>query len=413
MAILVLAGEYSNLLARGVVSVTSEDSARPKAALSDGRQSVAYRAASAVTDLRVSVDGDLLLGRGSMESGIGFLTNISTGAGSIAEETTIVDTGSKALKLVTGASGTAAARVAVNARAGERLNVSARLRGDGTRVARLRIFNPRTNRYLKSDGTWEVAGMAADVATEATTTYTTKAVSFSVEAFSACRVPTLALHVILIATETTVGGAYVDNLALWPSWDFVSAHGTRNLGPITPKLQSSSDGSAWTTRATGSLSLPQSFYIRNAGVRDERFAGLLLEGTNFEAIELSEVWIGAARALSRAMKPGYRVDNLVDRVSNQTPYDERFVVARSSYARRIVDLDFVFPSVALFEEARDEVFGRSNGDEFPLVLVPVDTEPTCVLGRIDRSWQFRRTTITITEENTLRVVEAPFPPEEA
>lgn len=410
--ILIGAGEDFSLLPRGTVTVNSEDSSRPRSRLYDGRTSLVYRAAAAIADLRIVCDGDLLKGAGTFESGVSFLTSISSGAGSApAEETTIVDVGSKALRLTSGASGQSGGQVDVWVRAGERLNLSVRLRGDGTRLARLRIYDPRTGSYLTSGAVWDTPGAAAvDVASRSAATYATSAVTFTMPAFSSLRVPRVPLRIQILNTTTSVGNAYADQLFVWPSWDFFSLHGTRNLGPVTPQFQSSSDGSAWTTRGTATVYVP-SFWHRLSAARDERYAGLLLQGTNHEAIEASELVIGDILATTSHPDMGYEIGHLADVITNESPSGEKFAAARSQYLRRTLGMRLAHRADADFREFRDEVFGRALGPVNPLVVVPDSDKPEVIHGRIDRQWKVRRSFLDYYDENDLVVAEDPFPPD--
>lgn len=416
--VLIGAGDDFNILARGTVSVVSENSSYPRTKLYDGRSSMLYKAASAVADLRVSVDGDLLRGAGSFEGGVGFLTSISSGAGSPpAEEGAIVDSGSKALKLTTGASGQSGGYVEIWARAGERINFKGRLRGDGTRVARFRIYIPKTGQYLKSDNTLDTPGAAAvDYATRSTATYGDitaggNPASFTMPSFASLRAPSAKIRLIFLCTETSVGAAYFDGVYIWPSWDFASAHALANWGPVTPKLQSSDDGSSWTTRGTGSLVQPQSTWIKLAATRDERYAGLLLEGTNHEALECAEITVGKVLALASHPNMGYEIGHLVDVVESQSPYGEDYVRPVTRYVRRTFGLRFAHASDGELVEIRDEVFARCLGPTNPVVVVPDTDKPECILGRINRSFKVARTFIEYYSDDDMPVAEEPFPPE--
>jgi len=410
--ILVCAGELANLLARAS-SVTSTSAATnyPLANAYDGRASEEFRFASAAVDSNITADLNLITNGDFETSTLSGWIDRSLGSGNLGdEELSTVHAGAKAMKLVlatAGANNWAMRTWDKEVRAGERLTVSAWLRGNGTVYSRLRVLNLQTGKYLTSAGAWSTV---QDVGARQPATYAQTSVTFTVETFAQCLGPTATLRVICLATEASnTGTVYADDVYLWPSWRLASAHG-HNVGPcVTPEVRSSTDNFSGSDvlRATMALAAPTCYSYLSA-VCDDRYVRLKLVGTNWQAPAIGELFVCLPLRLARHSDWGAELTWEHPDLVSETPGKEQYVSSLSAWPRRIFGLKFRFLSETQKAEALTEIFQRSRGRANPLILVPDASLGDVLLGRIDRSWTVRRTLAAHYEGNDLVVSELPF-----
>jgi hypothetical protein len=411
--ILVCAGELANLLARAsVVGATSEATGYPLSYAYDGRSSEEFRFASAVADGAVTADLNLIA-NGSMEtSTLSGWTDRSVGtSNSIGEELTNFDTGAKAMKMIlttAGASNYAQGTWDVSVRAGERMTLNARLRGNGTVYARIRVRNLQTGKYLTSGGAW---GTVQDAGTRQTASYATTAITFTVETFAQCLGPTATLRVTVLANEASnTGTVYADNVYLWPSWDLMSMHGHNVYPTITAQARSSTDNFSGSDvlKATFTLAAPTCYAYLGVTPCDDRYARLKFVGTPHEAIRLGEIVVARVTALARPPSDGAELTYSHPDIVSETAAGEQYVRPLAEWPRRVFALKFNRLSATQKAEAENEVFRRSAGRAYPLLVVPDTSLADVLLARIDRDWKVRRLLSTYYTDNDLVLSELPF-----
>jgi len=420
-SIRVLAGQKFNLIERGIVTVSSEDALFPRPLLYDGRPSRPFRFAAAGADDHVTIDTCLTQDPG-FESWVDASspakwTKTLTGSGAVDREATIIDTGTYACKLSASSSvGLAMVEQLVEARAGDDLYVVARGRAE-TALDTLELYvgNQKTGKWLTSGG-W-VSSFVPFIATGATS-YQTLALAFQVESMDECLTDLVPLRLIARHLQDPVsypGAVYVDNFRLLPAIDFASIHGANIDRAVDVELRSSSDPTfaSSTLRATLTKRIPAFYGLLGSPISADQhwrflFGGGGISAINSAPISLGEVVLGRALTLARRPDYGWEIKQLEADVATETPTGEVYSYAQAKWARRVLGMQFRFFSAADMEEQLREVFQRCRGRRYPLVIVPDDTRPEVLHGRIDRSWAAKRRLVNAYDDTSLVVSESPF-----
>jgi hypothetical protein len=368
------------------VTASSSHPLYPAAYLVDGKSTRPWIAAAAGTvDTTLAVDLEAGGGLGDYESGITAAgEDRSTGGGSVAEETSIVHGGTKALKLLAGAGGVGRHVATYEARPGETWRYSAWLRGDGTGAARLRIYIPLTGKWWVN-GAWQSA--EGDVAANATTTWTEAAGAIVLEDYEAHQDRVVVLEVHLVCTTSGQVG-YADDRNLWPAWDFVSLHG-HNWPPAQGlELAGSADGSSWTVLTTGAATRPAA-YVYRSSIENYRHVRLRAVGTSPVRLYAGEWWIGGSIA------PVERLGELWTAVEERPQLRWRTLAGNVAAASPVTDaprsLELPLKILSDAQRAALQAFvrGTLHGVE-QAVLVPYLGDPDVYLGRMGEAHALQR-----------------------
>ena len=403
MGFLFAAGVQANIL-EGAASITtsSESSLFEKWRLVDREPGSIFRFASAGLNDRIDID----LSRdfngsfeGEFDGGVPEKwTNASNGTGALEleDDTAKVHTGgsTKALRLNGGDSGNeAVVKVQIKVLSGWAMTLQGYLRGDGTDAATMRVKILETGQYLQSDGT--LSSSEVDFGSESGSAYVEQNASFTVPGFS-----TTQRHFVTIEIELRNDGdglAYADDIALWPHWNFVSLH-HHNLGAnIAPTVSSDAAAafSGATTRINSSTTGLKTFDVRRgkfwgrvSSLVTERHFRVQYTGTNYEPIENGELVVTQIRTLQR--KPHSGFPTRLDRPQVEAP-DRlgrgRVLNLTEQESERIV-FQFLAISEAERDEMKNELVFRSGQGRDPVIVVPVDTKPDVIYGRIGRTFEF-------------------------
>ena len=419
-SIRVLAGRKFNPLERGIVTVSSEDALFPRSLLYDGRPSRPFRFAAAGTNDHVTVDTCLTQDPG-FESWVDATTpekwtKSISGTGSVDREATIVDSGTYACKLAVSTDvGLAMVEQFVWARAGEDLYVSARGRAAGVTLLQLYVGNVRTGKWLTSGSGW--GNTFLPFATTLATSFQTLALAFQVEGMDACLEDVVPLRLIarFANPANSPEAAYVDNFRLLPAIDFASIHGHNIDRAVDVELRSSSDPTfaSSTLRATLTKRIPAFYGLLGSPVSTDQhwrflFGGGGISAINSVPISLGEVVLGRALTLARRPDYGWEIKRLRPDVATETPTGEVYSSRQSKWSRRVLGMQFKFFATTEMEQQAEEVFERCEGRGQPLVIVPDDTRPEVLHGRIDRSWAAKRRLVNAYDDTSLIVSESPF-----
>lgn len=298
------ANDIGNILV-GCASVTpsSEDALFPKAYLTDGEIGPLFKYAAAAANDSVIFDLDRLDGSfedfGASDAVPPGWTDVSIGTGAIARETSVVDSGSVAVKLIGGgSSNNAVIGRQMRVQAGWAMTVALAIRGDGTNPVEIYIRNRETGGYLKGDETWTTTPTV--YATRSTASYGASGTpaAFSIEASS---VGLRGVYTFDIWV-TTIGTGYVDSFYIWPHWDFAAVF-NHNLGAnMTARVRSDDNVamSSATNRVAFTLRRPAMFGVPAATVT-ERFAEFYDDGTNPAAGEKGELLLAQKLTSPRSL----------------------------------------------------------------------------------------------------------------
>lgn len=406
-------GPRLNLLSRANAITPSDSDATLGAttALYDGiTSSPAFKFGSRGADRAIVADLDALAGAGAFDSwSAGVPVGWTKLADTLTQENTIKVAGASALKCTNGG----AVTKTFVAKTGEWRNHSGWLRGDGTAngVARVRIQNLQTFKYLQTDGTWATA--SADILTQQSASgYTSATFTYQVESFLTCAAQdSVTLQVTYICSGS--GSAYFDSMIDVPGVN-LGAVFSHNIDPgIVPTLYWSDDNSAFTSAGTATVYAP-SFYIALASILYHRYWRMSFIGTNSSqtgTIQLSEYVLGQTIALRKG--PHYFQTEIVPtstRVS-QIP-GHIWVTQLGSYDPRVLSLKFLLadsaaPS-AIYQEHRDELLRRVRMGVYDCVFIPLDSDAeVCVFGKIGDRKTFSQIDIAIWDADAV-VLEQPM-----
>lgn len=398
--LLIIAGRFGNHAERGTLSSTSASVLFPLSRLADGRPMQDFRFSAAGTDDSITLDGDILKGAGAFEAGIS--SSWAGSGGTWAVDSVVKDSGTQSAKLAHSAS--TSRTFDFYARSGEAFSKAWAIRGDGTATAKIYLRNTRTGRYLKSDGTWTSTRTALD--TQTTAAWQSGSITATVEAFTTALVPWVVMR--WECELSASGSAWFDSTYIWPSWDFVSIHG-HNLGPVTCELRSSTDGFSGsdTLEKTVTVATPR-FWARLDTPSTRRYRRIKFVGTNHEPISLGEWVTGLAYATGKIHEWGYELRETYPDVSLAMPDGALHVANVAPWPRLAFGAKFQRTD-AQAEEAEREIFGRCQGRAYPLVIVPDDSKPAALFGRLGQTWATARAFFNDYSQDDFVVNEEPFP----
>ena len=414
-----LSGELYNVLATGETVTVSptESTLFPATGLYDGSPDSAFQFSAAASEFTITADGNRLR-NGVLDAWSGAIPDSWGTAGTVAQTTVAGEMRSGSAARLNGGASIYQDFVV---KSGERIVINGWRRilaaGQGFMSASLQDLT--TGYYWTGFGdTWTaiVANFLSDNTNTAYTEYT--ATPFTVLPFSFALGDKCTLRLTLRnedATETDY--VYVDDWFVWPAVDFVSVHGHNIRPDATARLYSSPDNFATSSsgstfsQATLSMTHP-AFYGTLSSAIDHRYWQIRIThsaSTPTETVWIGEVVIGLATTLTRPQDLGQELRIVADNVRASTPYGNTRVHRVGQRARRILGMSFNYFTSSEYEQARQEVFERSFGSAFPIVIVPDDTGPVVIHGRIDDQWAVRQSLGTHFTDNDLVVIEDGFP----
>lgn len=412
---LVLVGPHYNHLARCATAPTLSTAAHalfPASNLFDRKTEQECRFAAAGADDFVNIDKNMMP-NGNMEGNSGgellSWVDASTSGGNVTYNATGGVSSGPGMQLAAGASGIATAYQDIDCAPGERLNVVARLKSNGTDALKVRVQNRRTGKFLTSGAAWQTA--SADVFTETAATFQDKSLSFVVESLAACRwQASVPLRFFVVADTASLTG-FADDFYVWPSTSAVTIHG-HDLEPTLAVeiLRSATPFGSGTSEALPTVYRPTFAHVTADGViRDERFWRVRFNGTPFTAQYLGELVLGQYKQLQSAMSIGWTEDRLRDQVRVGLGLGAEQVRLLSDDERRTLSAEYRDDTVAAWEEFDQEVMKRSAYGAHPWVMIPDDKRLDFVLHcRLPKAYGTRADVYTA-RRRSLEVVEDPFP----
>lgn len=273
----------------------------------------------------------------------------------------------------------------VVARAGERR----RLNSSGT--TSITLQNLSTGKYLTTSSTWQTAS----------TSCLTGAGSrdYQVESLNLCHQPYVTLKIV-VTSGTTVGD--------WPQWNAVVVFG-HNLDPgLTVEMRSSTDNFSGSNvlEVTGAIAQP-GFYMLDTGGILNRYGRVLFTGTNQATGWIAECFPCWLETAVNAPEVGMELRYEEPQIRNSGPWGETYVYPLAARPRRIAQMAFDQLATTGALQTRQEMVLRGRGGAYPMVVVPVDTEPDVLFGRLSDKWSETRF-ISTRYRNDLVLAEDPI-----
>ena len=421
MSLLYLAGRHMNALAQSQLYAASStyDNCSVEA-LFDNQPSNAFRFSTPALDDNVKFDLSQIE-NGDMETWVtadipgGQFYDGSTGAGAIDRSTTS-HAGTYACRMV-GGGGEARLENVVWLQAGKPYTASAWLRGgSGTTYAYLR--NAITGYYLTTSGAWQTG--STTWGSRGITTYSESTEHFTVQDFDTCGRNDMVPHLLRFYTT---GTGYVDDIAIWPDWNFTSFHGHNFKGHYVDLKVQYDDNYAFSSPLTPAQwtnqKYPRAFFKSTISDVTQRYVRMLLNGTSVgDPIYVGEWVVGYTTEIDHMNDFPYTVTQ--QRPATGSKFS-RF--ARASDGNVTLSLDFFAGgdgSAPTGLISGDDGYGdfmemmeRCRNGVDPVVLVPdhlagaIDYRP-CYFGYFPTTNNFNRRFITRTEFK-LQFEEMPFP----
>lgn len=399
-------------LAGGVGIVTSSASSLyPKTYLYDRWASNPFLFNAAAADDNITIDLNLVT-NGGFESGVTGWTDSSVGASNAGSaEAVIFNDGAGALKLTvttTGGSNKAERYRDITVRAGEYLNPSVALRGDGTRTVRARLYIPSTGQYVTSAGA--LTTTPTDFATRSTATFaTTAGTEVRMPTFAVARRDTFTLRLIVYMDGSAAGVGYADSFYVWPSVDFFSLAG-HNIDPVVT-VQLNRDTAAFAGAGTLEQAVTvyrPSFYHALGTRRTDRYWQVKFSGTNTSAIYVGELVLTQKLQLTYGYMDGLQGEYANAQVRSTSDMGDVQVFLMSAEETRHWVAPFDHDETS-FEELRD-VLRRSALGAHPIIFVPDSTDAeVCIYGRVGPQWSFSAPNPVQFTGGDLDIYESPFP----
>ncbi len=348
-----------NLIGRGVPpTVPSANASFPVANLSDGRSDIVYMATSAGADGYIRQDTNIVVN--------GIVTGGTLGAAWII------------------ASGTVAYQD-IPMRAGEFAHLVSVMAGSSGPTTTT-VQNLANGHYLNSSGVWQTASTVFATNSSSLATFEH---DFTMGDISTCNDrPTPLVRITLTTTSGTPGAAY-DNggILLWPGVNFAAVYG-HNCAGVVPILQSSLNGSSWTTQATLTVSQP-GFYCSLAAPIIANYWRLFLSGTNTAIPFFGEVVIGQATSPVHAHRWDWHEKESWSQIRQKNDAGQTWAYTITDSRMRGLELQFTpydtmanADTMPALESLRKDMWMRSKGGAYPIVLVPRTQRPGLIFGRI-------------------------------
>ena len=377
----VLVGPYEAMNAiAGAETVTPTD-ADPnfgKDFARDGEPGSVFRFGSAATTLNYDADLDQLAGNfetWTVSSHPDGWEDASSGTGSVEEETTaaVVNEGSSSAQLNgSGAGNEGRIRRRRKWLAGQVINVTVALYGNGIAAVSAYVRNMRTGMYLLSTGAWTATRTA--FATKTTTGWaTTTASGVVIEDAATCKAGVVEL---VYEAETTAAQGRVDSFYSWPSWDLSAVFGHNFESNWTVKVESDDNAafSSPTDRVTHTIRRPSFFGTIDSLVND-RYARLSIVGDKLDPPEVGEWVVGPKWTLPRAVELPYTLVPDVGTFDLEIPASVREDEAMNFPVT-------LFLTAANWDDLRLRLMSASRWGGNRTVLVPDDSREEVYFGTL-------------------------------
>jgi hypothetical protein len=241
-----------------------------------------------------------------------------------------------------------------------------------------RLQNLSTGNYLTTSGTWQ-SGSTSCLTSSGSRTYT-------VEDVDDCQSSVVNMEVTVVS-----GGNVTD----WPRWNAAAVIG-HNIDPaLTVELRSSDDNFSADDNLQDTATVAQpSFWMGASATVGDRYARLELTGTNQTIPWYGEFIVCYLQSATSNPLYGYEIQYVEDQIRHQGEMGSVYVFNLSPQARRVAKFSFE-PTVAAEAEMRQEIVYRSRGGAYPVLLIPDDTDPLVLYGRLDKSWAATRNFLAV------------------
>jgi hypothetical protein len=377
MSLNYLTGSRFNLYKRGTVSVSpTAATVAPAAGLYDDDPSLPHIAGSIAADSYMRVQHNALTNPGFETAGLVGWTDASSGAGSRADSTTTPRTGSRCLQLTAVAGDPGASYQDITVTAGElRKATLYAFDASGGGSAKLYLQNLKTGNYW-SGGVWGASVAPAVSLLSGAGAYAVMTATYTVEDYDTCRSDTVSIR---WKVQTNIGTWRIDDCLDVPGVTFASIHGHNYGNVISPLVQSSDDGAAWTTRATMTIRRPA--FFSSFSIIYAEYWQIKLSGTPHEAPYTGEAVLGQYQTSATAPKWGLADSRDFPGVRMAGPSKRPSAYNFATDPPESIAMEFSPRTAAAALEIAN-LWLRSGQGLYPTIIVPIDTEAFVYYGRL-------------------------------
>ncbi len=420
MALLFLTGKNFNSVGRAEVAPTASPTAGSgtlSSYLGDGFVSRPMIFGAVTSPNRLTQSLNMLVNPSFETNASGDPANwsdVSTAPGSMDRFTSAPSPpdGSAVMRVQSGAGGVGRGQQRIVVRAGERLNITARLRAPAGTVG-IQVQNAETGNYLTSGAAWQAS--ATSVFTRNADSWATSGpLAFTVESLATMRTHTTELIVTGLNTTTSSATGYIDLLKIWPSTSWVSVHGHRIRANQTVELRRSTDNFSGSNVLEATLTARRpSFYAALGSIRDDEYWRLEITGTPDSVVYIGEWVLGQYKTLAKNQKWEEYLETLRAQIRDESPVGVSRVYDLATDSVRKWGGQFRFESATQRDDFRDNFYAASHHGFYPTVIAPDSSDPeVCIYGTLGMAWRQDRVgaaTGLVADVADVEVMERAFP----
>jgi hypothetical protein len=256
---------------------------------------------------------------------------------------------------------------------------------------------------------WQAAKVEV-VAPATTASYQNVLQTLQLEGFQACGGDLVNVQLTVACLEA--GFCRADEFYVYPTIDYCGIHGHSIDSGVAPTIASAPNNPGgsltFTTQATMGVLQPVFYSVLGARVAN-RWWKFTLPVANQAEAGLAELVLGETYTLGRPQDFDWSVSPMFDQVEAVNRQGKRFEFPLSDYPHRAIGLNFLYPTLANYAEARDEIVARSLGVANPLIVIPDDSDPVmAALCRQTAKWNVKRHLGNVWNASALTFEEQPF-----
>lgn len=411
---LYLAGSRFNLYKRGTVSVSPTAATGYGASfLYDDDPSSPHIAGSVAADSYMRVDvlpfrsGGLQVSSFEFSTLLGW-TSGSLGTGTSAETTTAGEfrTGTKALKLTgTDSSNYGSRYFDLTVNSGEYRQATVYMRSSASGTGKLFLRNLKTGNYYNGSA-WAStrASAASSTSTTAFASVPATVVTYQMESFEACRADTVTLRWELVCDS---GSFCFDDCLDVPGVNFASIHG-HNYGAVIPEVRYSTGDFITDDTLAATMTVKRPAFYSTFTMTYARYWQIKLSGTNFEAPYTGEAVLGQSVTAATPLLSGPLTDRDIPGSRSEGTIGRMSAYSYATDPRESIRMVFSADSLDDADNTADQLWLRSSQGQYPVIVVPIDTEDFVYYGHVTHPFSMSRPNVDIYDYG-IDVIGSPFP----
>lgn len=276
------------------------------------------------------------------------------------------------------------------------------LYGDGTNDINVYVIDLRTGKYRTSGGAWSLTKTA--IATRSTGSWATTSVSVPIEERALNAVGGTTIRIL--AEKSGAGTAYLDDVRWYPNTDTLAIVDHNVPDGFTVEIHSSTDNfsASDTTESTMTVRAGRMYDVFTTSPISRRWLKLIVTELPFEAIRYGQLIVGEKVAMGRSVEVRYPLGyGLL-----QTPDESRAVPVALAESPTIDGSFSVGDTKSGYETNLTKLWGASKYGVEPVLLVPDDSRPELIYGRVSARFEPSLGFEKVPYELSIRSLEVPL-----